>query len=112
MGSGSDGGGYESLDALLAVVIKGFAKRKTHTHVPSRTRTATVCNGRVVVTARDRRERGGRPPSSREAHPVCLPRPTFKASLRALRQMVWCGALVRVPSRAIAVVDHGVSYVH
>ena len=52
----------------------------------------------------DARYRGDNPPRVKGT-PRVFPRPTYKAS-SACTEMLWCGKLFRVRSRAIAVVDY------
>ena len=103
----SDGDDYENLASLLAVAMAAFAKYKAHYLL------LVLVEGKdsrrlrhIVVDARDRRERGGKQPSSREAHTARFSSPHLQSSICVCAEMLWHGELVRIRSRAIAVVDY------
>ena len=64
---------------------------------------ATVCDI-YVVDARNRRERGEKQPSSREAHIPCFPSAHLQSLTCVCAKFLWSGELVGVHSRTIAVV--------
>ena len=86
IGSDSGGDDYENLATLLAIAIAAFAMHKTQTTITPL--LVVVKNedsrrlGHVVVDARDRLERGGRHPSSSEAHVAFSLAPHTKVHLR------------------------------
>ena len=89
VGSESDGDEYESLATLLSFLS-------------SRTRTATGCD--VLMYEIGGSEGENNPARVKRTRRV-FPHLTCKAS-SACAEMFWCGELVRVRSRAIAVVDY------
>ena len=95
MGSDSDGYDYESLTTLLAVSRDCLTRQTQETHVLVEDEDSPRLR-HVVVDARDRRERGGRHPSSREAHTACFPSPYLKSFICVCPEMLWCSQLVRV----------------
>ena len=84
MRSDSEGDDYGSLATLVAVAIAPLAKhRHTLVLLPVVAKDEDSRHLRhAVVDARDRQERGGRQPSSREAHMACFLRPTYKVSYK------------------------------
>ena len=109
MGSDSDGDDYESLAALLAVSRLHHSPNTRHTLLlraricRGRGQPATVCDI-YVVDARNRRERGEKQPSSREAHIPCFPSAHLQSLTCVCAKFLWSGELVGVHSRTIAVV--------
>ena len=89
MGSDSDGDDYESLATLAAVAIAPLAKHRDTLLLLLLLQVLVFVEDEdsrrlrhVVVDALDRGERGGRQPSSREAHDVFSLAPPTKLHLR------------------------------
>ena len=92
MVSDRDGDDYESLATLVAVAIAAFDKHR-HTQVLLIVFVKDEDSRHlrhVVVDARNRRERGGRQPSSREAHTGCFPSPYLQSFVCVRAEMLWC----------------------
>ena len=90
MGPDSDGDDYESLeeslDTLLAVAVATFAETQQN---PLLTEDEDSHRLRDVVDARDRRERGRKQTSSREAHKAVFPlAPPTKLHLSAMNVLL------------------------
>ena len=101
MGSYGDGDDYDSLAPLLAV-SSDCSIHHTHTLVFEDEDSRRL--GHVIVDAQDRRERGRRQPSAREVHTTCVASTYLQTFTCVCAEMLWYGELVRVRSRAIAVV--------
>ena len=96
MGSENYGDDYESLATLVAVVLAAFAKHRHTLLLLAFVEDEDSRRLRHVVDARDRRERGGRQPSSSEAHTECFSSPHLQSFICMCAEMLWCSELVRV----------------